>query len=387
MKKYNVLWFDDKFESLTNIQESSFTNNIILNGFTNADEGIKELELNFHIYDAVIVDGIFYHKATESGDATKETAFGEVAKFLIKLENTKKIPWFVLSGQEKFTKTDNSLLETFKNNKFYDKLNEQHITSLWSDIKNEADKQIETQIRHKYQRAFEVCTDKYIGSDTVSTLLDLLKTIEGEIQNQNTEDKLNAIRKIIEKLFYAFHDLGILPIEVLKGNGGINNSSKFLAGYHPAYKYNEEILPPILASHLKNILQITQDGSHAEGDLSFKVHDFIKQISTPYLFNSIIFQLLDLLIWFKDFSDKNQVKIKNANFTELIENKTGINHEGIIQQDSNRNYYCDEYLLNYNFVNSNYKLGEKIMIVDASENIQLKTKDIYKKFATKFIKL
>ena len=42
MKRYRVLWFDDKFRELEIIKEGALLENILLVGYDNADDGIKQ---------------------------------------------------------------------------------------------------------------------------------------------------------------------------------------------------------------------------------------------------------------------------------------------------------------------------------------------------------
>lgn len=320
MKKYNVIWFDDEYLTLNIIKEKATLNDINLIGFDNAQDGIKELKRLPLSYDAVIVDGKFLKKPGQTSDTIDDSALFDVAVALMELSSIKKTPWFILSGQISFTKEKNRYADGFKNNKVYDKTKDEDLLTLWHDLKIEADLQEETQIRHSYQRVFEVCDDKYIGNDTAKSILQMLKFVENVKDFQSTEDLFNSIRKIIEKVFTAFYNLGLIPEEIYKGKGWINNSSKFLAGKLLSYKLEGEILHPTIAFSIKNILQVIQDASHSEGELSLRVDQHVKELSTPYLYKSLVYQLLDVLIWFKSYADRNpNIKINKSLWSKLEE--------------------------------------------------------------------
>jgi len=378
-KTYNILWIDDKHEKLTGTKGRAKRHGITLIPFKSLNGGMDELERNYPFYDGVLLDAKFLENEDDPEDS-EDTDYVHRAKERL-LQLKKKFEIFVLTGQAEVYE-DKTFQKAFT--KVYKKGSDEEIERLISDIKTAAATQEDTQIRHKYNRVFAVCSDRYLGSETSLSLLYLLKTIEGESDDQNTEDRLNAIRKIIEKLFVSFNKIGVLPNDVLKGHAHITNSSKFLAGSHNSYELFKPILHPTAAYILRSILSITQDGSHSEGDLNLRVDEFIKSQNTSYLFRSTIFQLLDLLIWFKDFVDDNPDIERNKTLSSLKQHYTGLNYIDEIKQDDMNNYHCGEYLLNYKYVSENFKVGQKIQIIEYSENSISRTKELYPKFAIKF---
>ena len=58
-------------------------------------------------------------------------------------------------------------------------------------------------------------------------------------------------------------------------------------------------MPPIICDFLNNIIHNTHDGSHRG-----KVDAHVKDLKTPYLFKSLLYQLLDVLVWFKEYIDQ-----------------------------------------------------------------------------------
>lgn len=202
----------------------------------------------------------------------------------------------------------------------YKKGSDEEIDRLFSDIKDAAATQEDTQIRHIYKRVFDVCTEKYIGELAGRDILSLLKVNE----ETNIENHFNAIRKVVEDLFIAFYKFNLLPAEFVTQGVALNESSKFLAGKgadgtlftEKGYQHLEEThLPKQIANYLRSILSITQPAAHrSEIDL------FVKTIKTPFLFKSVLFQLLDVLAWFKMYVDSSP---KTANWVrvEVLENE------------------------------------------------------------------
>ena len=387
MKTYNVLWIDDKFKEMRDFQVLAENHSILLEGYKSKEEAFDVLENGRKIFDAILLDGIFFEKKNQETGTENVVALGMAIQRINELKSSRIYPWFVLSGQDQFIKTEDSLLIANKK-RSYDKTNPKCFVDLFNAIKEESDAMPETKIKHNYYKAFDLCTDDYIGEECASKLLFLLTGVEDKTKNHNTEDKLNAIRKIIENIFNKFYQIGIIPAEIARGNGSMNKSGDFLAGLNRQYKYNEHILHPVISHQLISILDLTQDGSHLKGDLKLGVDDFINSQNTPYLFNSIIFQLLDIMIWCKNYFDNHQDSTYNNKITELLEIDSTTYYDGLIEQDSSGNFHCGEYALAYlHITNNNFKIGDRIRITESTENTNIKTNSLYSKRAKRFIQL
>jgi len=308
MKIYNVLFLDDEFEEMGLFLDEARAHNIVLIGFKSYEEAFENFESKIFEYDAIVLDAMFFKTKTQVKGSEDLKGLAAAKDKIAEFRKQRNIPFFILSGQ---TRVENN--DTFSDTygEHYRKQNPDDITRLFADIKIASDKQAITQVRHKYHNVFEVCTDKYIGQELTRSLLDALLFVDNETGSHSTEDLFNAIRKIIEKLFAAFNRMGLLPDKVFSGKGWINQSSVFLSGKHSEYMMNSEILEPVIAHNLKSILQVIQDASHIQGDLKLKVDQHVKKSGTPYLYKSVVFQLLDVLIWFKKYADENSDKEKN----------------------------------------------------------------------------
>jgi hypothetical protein len=302
MKKYKVLWIDDVFEQLDLFYEEALANDIVLFGYKSFEEAFENFEYKIFEYDAILLDALFFKSKNQVSGSEDLKGLSLAKDKIAEFRKLRNIPYFILSGQTKLENND-TFLETY--GEHYKKQNPDQVIKLFADIKSASDGQVITQIRHKYQEVFDVCTDKYIGQDAAKALLEALRFTDNEQITSSTEDLFNPIRKIIEKVFSKFNNLGILPDEVFKAKGWINQSSIFLAGNNSSYKMKVEILPPAIAYILKCVLQLIQDASHSEGELKLKIDGHVKSLQTPYLYKSVVFQLLDILIWFKKYADEN----------------------------------------------------------------------------------
>jgi len=323
---YNVLWIDDEHEALTGTKARAKRNGINLVPFKSLNGGMDELERNYPYYDGVLLDAKFFEDEDDKKGSEDTYNVHRANERLLKLKKTFEV--FIFTGQAEAYE-DNTFKKAFPN--IYKKGSDSEMERLFSDIRIAAAKQEDTQIRHNYKRVFDVCTEKYIGEIAGQDILNLFKSISEPSINKQFAD----IRKIVEDLFIAFHKFNLLPLEFITPSVAITESSKFLAGCdgkgeffkEKGYKHLKETHLPIqIAKNLKSIILTTNPGSHrSEVDL------FVSTLKTPFLFNSVFFQLLDVIVWFKIYVDSNPktgnwIKVRTPNGTheptlELIPGK------------------------------------------------------------------
>jgi hypothetical protein len=298
---YNILWIDDEHETLGGTKGRAKRNGINLIPFKSLNGGMSELALNYPFYDGVLLDAKFFENEDDN-EGTEDTYNIHRAKEQL-LQLKKKFEVFVLTGQAEAYE-DKTFKKAFT--KVYKKGSDNEIDRLFTDIKEAAACQEDTQLRHSYKRVFDVCTEKYIGEYAGQDILNLLK-IEDE---PNIDNHFNSIRKIIEDLFATFHKFNLLPMEFVKPNVALNPSSLFLSGQeqhektHAVYKRYRHLetthLPIQIANYLRSILAVTQSGSHRSN-----IDHHVRAVSTNFLLKSVFFQLLDVLVWFKMYVDSN----------------------------------------------------------------------------------
>ena len=274
------------------------------------------MENNHPFYDGVLLDAKFFENEDDV-KGSEDTYYVHRAKERL-LQLKKKFEVFILTGQAEAYE-DKTFKKAFI--KIYKKGSDDEIDRLFEDIKKAAATQEDTQIRHAYKRVFDVCTEKYIGEWAGQDVMNLLKVND----DFHIENHFNAIRKIVEDLFTAFSKYRLLPLEFVTPGVALNESGKFLAGkasdgtpnIEKGYQHSEEThLPLLIASSLRSILSITQTGSHRS---NIDLH--VKTIKTSYLFKSVLFQLFEILAWFKQYVDsspKTENWIRIDNVTEAI---------------------------------------------------------------------
>src|SRR5699024_6086643 len=110
------------------------------------------------------------------------------------------------------------------------------------------------------------------------------------------------------------------------------------------------------------LVSVLQDGQHIKKNLKLHVDEYITQTKSPYLFRSLTFQLLDILIWFKNFIDQNPEPEQNKKLwkelnkeTNMIEGKCiNINKEGwgtFQPADGSRNLDIPDFLISKHNIN------------------------------------
>jgi hypothetical protein len=221
----------------------------------------------------------------------------------------------VLSGKDKFTKGENSFLKANKANCF-DKTNPSNVVKLFEVMKQAACIQPDAKLKLKYAELLETCSDQLLGPDQFIRLFTLIKHIENTEKLTNTEDMLNPIRKLIERMFIVMSEKGIIPESIIKNKGWLNGSSIFLANKHSDYVHLSEITPTLISENIHRLLNIIQDASHSEGELKLKVDQYLKNSQSDFLYRSSVFLLFDLLLWFKLFMEKNNIRDTNLKLWE-----------------------------------------------------------------------
>jgi len=377
-----ILWFDDEHQKFIPIKEEAILQDIELIGFENAADGLKELEANFNLYDALIVDGKFF--INKEATNTSDNAFGEVAKTLDNLKMKGKVlPAFIYSGQTNFVLDNHSFVELFKGTfeaegKVFNKNNDDDFPLLLEMIKTSVKDNPNSQIRQQYHSVFNAIKGIEALEKHQSTLLDILKEIDS---NQD----YTKVRKIIESLFKALSDVHIIPEGFTAEKGWINGTSLFISAKHSDYDFTDpDFIHSTIRETVYSVLKIVQDASHNEGGLTYKIDEYSRSYKSGYLYKSIVYGLLEILSYFGELIRNNQDKTVNQSRWRKKDNSSMI--EGVVCQDEKGNYYVEQYLVNYKSVPTYINIGETMIIEMFAENTNPNTKLYYPYFVQKFKK-
>lgn len=377
MNRYKVLWFDDQFDTLVEINDSAYENGIDLVGFRDSKTGIQHLHENINHYHAILLDGKFYQTPTQVGDDLSENALGEVIRELSRLEHIRFLPYFILSGDKTFMEKDNSLLTGIsKQNKVYSKWSIKELEELWLSIKTEADNEEVNKIKSQYQPVFNIFNGRLLDPSYESQIINLIKTSTSD-HYLDCKDGFNGIRRILEHVFSNLNKLGFIPDSIMESKQWFNPASRFLCDNHNEYELSEKIISPAVQFQIKTLVQLCQDASHElKEKLSIAVSDHITQNRTNYLFKSALYMLFDILVYCDGIINNSHItplwQIKEnwieGEIQRVAENKFGT----FVSSNLNRTvsippHMMADYSLGVNdavkvIVNSDYRIQQLIKI-------------------------
>ena len=281
---YKVLWIDDEYNdpNLQEIADKAYDEySIELLGCESAEEGLQKLE-DAVLFDAVLLDARFYLNKEDSSGAEDLKGLSKIWKKLDQLESKGIVlPRFILTGQATLLNND-TFSDTYGN--FYSKHELSDINRLFNDIVNASNKRTETQIRHKYAHAFEVCTNTYIGVQNSIELMEVLKGFEA--QDFKNASYFNAIRKIMEDIFNCCELLNFFSITSIS----MNSRSLEIC--------RDPRVPVYIQRSIHSVVVASQNGSHR-----LAIDRDVASGKAPFLFASSTFELLNILFWYKDYVD------------------------------------------------------------------------------------
>jgi len=309
MNKYKILWYEDEPEINEGFSILAETKGITLQVCKTSKEAIIELEKNYKSYDGIILDIIGYNKSNK--ETTDTQGFYNLKTKIDEIRLKKYLPTFILTGQE-----DKKENKDFDNTiglipKYFKGIDQ---NKLIDDIILECGKLEDTQLKHKYSKAFQICNEKYLNNE--SEILHLANILEEENSQVLNKDAFTSIRKVMEKLFIKLHEFGVIPNKI-NDDGILNQKSYFITGTHKEFILKQQFhIDKSAAFLITTLLKITQDGSHIiSRENALKIDDFVTSQQTQHLLKSSIHILFDILIYFKEYIDK----LENSTETILYE--------------------------------------------------------------------
>lgn len=303
---YDVIWFDDEHKKLELIKEEALLKGIRLIGFDNATEGLTELLNNHKNYHSVLLDGLFFTKENQQGDALTNEAFGQVAKALAELKAKGfVIPWFVFSGQKSFVKDKNTLVsvlgdKAFANGKVFDKNIDEDFEELCNHIKKEADKLPKTKVRHNNPEIFKIFELGYLPDSVADNVLELLIQ---PLPSTNNELKaiLTNIRSIHESCLIKLEAIQVIPNSRASFNSILKHLSGNLARDNN-WNATSNVYQTIEIENLHKWIYFTC-GTY--------IHYLDKQHYDGYMISNYTIEslrngLMEILLWFKKTYQENK---------------------------------------------------------------------------------
>lgn len=277
MKKYKILWIDDQWEELSSFKDlCELVHDIEVIPCRYAVEGMKLFEEHLQSWSAVILDAKVLMNADNEVAGLK--GLQHSVNRIHELSLKRYVPTFILTGQPDLFSN-----ETFSEvyGKFYEKAKDEE--QLIHDIKQAADQLVVTHIRKKYGNILEIWPERE------SEIINILTTLE--LSNSKNSTCLNEIRKMLEDVMERISQSGLLLVNYTSTN--LEECSRFLG-----QKWLQVLIPIYIQRSIHSCVEMCNPGSHRT-DLEMA----IKEGRAPFVLNSTIFELLNILYWCKNLKD------------------------------------------------------------------------------------
>lgn len=237
------------------------------------------------------------------------------------------IPYVICTG------FDEGATANLRNEKRYLK---GHEAEMYADIKLIVDRSSEAALRSRYADVLAVfklpCFDPAAESLFMHTLL----YVEQGDRSGRDRAYMNPLRQVVEYWFLAAHRCGLLPDKLVRPVLNQRLCALFLSGQVVDFPSRTNVrerhwsvpsfLPRLLSVALDNVLRVTNWGSHAmireatvedTNYLSDNEDAFNAHGGSPYLLSAAVFQLMDILVFFKRFIDENPDPVANKSRLRL----------------------------------------------------------------------
>lgn len=208
------------------------------------------------------------------------------------------------------------------NEKRYIKAEEEE--EMLAEIKRMVDRSSEAGLRQRYADVLDVLRQPWFDPAAEELFMEALLFVERGDKSGRDRLFMNPLRQVVEHLFLAAHKQGLLPDRLVQPVLNQRLSASFLAGRPvdfpsksaPIAKLSTglPLLPKLLSYALDNVLSVTNWGSHAihpgatAEDTNFLADNeeaFREHGGSPYLLSTALFQLMDILVFFKRFVEQH----------------------------------------------------------------------------------
>jgi hypothetical protein len=320
----NLIWADDLIDTLLDefTLESLQEKNIkVLATAHNGHELRDCLQQCHNQVDAVIIDANFHEK--QNVPASERITSGLTFARNLYIEQYKKeIPFFLYTGR-----TDEILRDVYKD--YPEVLEDFPRGTKWFHKGPEFDEMLDAIIVEVNNRK----TPSFIVRNRYSDVLHAATRIPGAEDylldflvrdTQNTlaemENPFIKVRGIIEKILEQCRALQLIPPikSDLNGTAFYLKNKKYNlkegGNYTDTVLYSmvDEVMPKVLAESLTYVLHVVQDAAHEGSELRLAVNDYFRTTRDVYLLRSIVYLLIDIVLWFSDTAEKHNDPEVNA---------------------------------------------------------------------------
>lgn len=331
-----VLWVENDPQVLSSYPLEASDYGVDLHPVSCWDDAVYELSKNYLGWDAIILDA---KCKVHSDSLDKATPFlMEAFLSLTKMaeKNNCIIPWFVLSGGSEEEISDlipeaRNQWEMGREKAYYQKALTSERLELWRRIPiivQECSNIVKLK-SGPCRSVFKAITQINLPPEVESMMISLLLPLYFDsTKNEQYNDRYSYVRKIIEHIFRSMESHKIIPPTLIQ-NGKVNLSwsCSFLAG-KTSDSYAQVIYKAIttktMAGNLMNMVNVTGSMLHTEGADPTKSKDIQPYLdsvtNSPFLLQSFVLQLCDVLIWYENYLRQHDDDELNALNWEILVN-------------------------------------------------------------------
>lgn len=377
---YKVLFVDDEIgnDFTTEFIRYARRKSIEIEGEQFHKDAIEKLVNDkIHEYDAVILDVMGYYDEVKGTE--REIGVGESLEAIRVIKETqgRLIPWFIFTAKlndesdegfiEKIRLTQEKTDKFSREGKdFYEKTADTNI--LVKDIIVAIENRKETNALYKYRSQLKTLIELGASNNEIDGLKDILKSVQALDDKINPVLHFNTLRKCLEYVYRGLVTFKILPPDVINDKDEINltESSRFLAGLDTSYipyTCSKSHFPKILAENVKLLSYSTSSAGHTSEK---KKEDYVdynhysQNINSPFLLYQFSFVILDLLLWYKNYTALNNDTEENKR--SWVE-KDNSNEKIVTIKYDGHDYYSGDYLFYHKYVEENEHEGRKVEII------------------------
>lgn len=283
-----VLWIDDECENMSGelsimgreFIEYAYEQGIEIKPISTYKDGLAAIKAHPLEWCAIILD-IREQKAT-TGNAVDgyQYAYDWLRDF--HNEHHQLEPYiFTLSGEKRYHDKDSLIRkESYCSKRVYDK-NSGDYKILFDDIRKIKNVSDLYKLHNEY--ADLLCISKLLGENADNRLLEIMYPIL--IKKRITDPKLlNEIRKYLEDFVIAFlGNKSFFPDEIKS----LNDCSRYIG--------SQKDVPEYIKRSFHSLVSIVQEGSHGRT----VIDNDVRCGNAPYLLQSCLFELLNIIYWIK----------------------------------------------------------------------------------------
>lgn len=329
MKTYDliqVLWVEDDPKVIETYPLEAEGYNVELVNFPCWDDAKMALEKEFDRWSAIVLDAKckFHRDSADNAVVFLREALTDIS--VISEKRHRVIPWYILSGGAEHEITDSINEKRLEwDSDWTDSMHKSYYSKntdcemLYQRIKTHAKKSPRLQIHEMYRDVYMAIEKCELSDESYNRMEELLLPIHflNEVSDKDYNHRFENVRIVLESIFRSMGKMGILPKWGNKIN--LRGSSCLLGGLDAKHEEtilyenikHESILPKILASCLKEMVETIPSSLHSNDDSNVMkkriLPDYLPLVNnSSYLLKSYTFQLCDLLLWYRNYLEEHQ---------------------------------------------------------------------------------